>query len=592
MLLALVAVILVLCPASVAEAYEPREQAIASTAAVNVSPAKDSKRRLPKVDGHMLPHDAHHDAQWNQEPQQEVGAGLVPAVLEACDAFMRSLKKKYGWQMKPLFRDAWYDLPDGGRAVKQRLLHAIVYQRNFTMAFTGISNTAGHDNRITESYPMVLEQLFKPVLQLAGVNFRVLNGAMGNTDFLPYSYCVEAHAGAHPDVVSWEMSMQIGNTPCTRTAELMETWLRTALALPSRPVPLLLNCQADRGRCARDREAPTLSHTMEKAVGRCVGAERTRGTLQHDLMSWYKDYGIHSLNLETLMAAHTCGYPAFEKKKLYGGKVGTPRTKSWHPGPGAHRLMAEVLAANYIGLLRGALSELDAAAPGVTLQELQDVAYREKLSQLLNLDSDGASAAAAKLHDPSYCTQRQCVEAGSYRCLTTYYPNQDASTQLDRYVTNNTTLDRKPHFKYLPTNMSEWQIIVNEPMRGITGFQFDNPQWPIDRKWVLAGAASAGPLNFKFEVTELPDGRTAPVVVCRQVPPQQTPSEIHAQPPYTLDNMVLSLDGQRASAKRPSPRENCWQLDQAVGRGSHVLTVRANYAPSMLVRISHLIVPR
>ncbi|KAG5178427.1 hypothetical protein JKP88DRAFT_168701, partial [Tribonema minus] len=454
-----------------------------------------------------------------------------------------------------LFHNAWYDLPDGGAAVKQRLLRAVVGQRNFTMAFTGISNTAGHDNLFAQSYPMVLERLLKPVLQLAGVELRVLNGAMGNTDFLPYSYCVEAHAGAHPDVVSWEMSMQIGNTPCTRTAELVETWIRTALALPSRPVPLLLNCQADRGRCARDREAPpTLSHTMEKAVGRCVGAERTRGTLQHDLMSWYKDYGIHSLNLETLMAAHTCGYPAFEKKRLYGGKVGTPRTKSWHPGPGAHRLMAEVLAANYLGLLRGALSELDAAAPGVTLQELQ--ARERRLRQC-------AVHLVPQLwqsHAP--CCHRRfvllCARSGSYRCLTTYYPNQDASTQLDRYVTDNTTLNRKPHFKYLPTNTSEWQVIVNEPMRGITGFQFDNPQWPVDRKWVLAGAASAGPLNFKFEVTELPAGRMAPVVVCRQVPPQQTPSEIHAQPPYTLDNMVLSLDGQvRARVERCCCRAQC-----------------------------------
>ncbi|KAG5178445.1 hypothetical protein JKP88DRAFT_350311 [Tribonema minus] len=614
---------------------------------------------------------------------------------------MRSLKKKYGWQMKPLFKDAWYDLPDGGRAVKQRLLHAIVHQRNFTMAFTGISNTAGHDNRITESYPMVLEQLFKPVLQLAGVNFHVLNGAMGNTDFLPYSYCVEAHAGAHPDVVSWEMGMEVGNRSCRQTAMAVEAWIRAVLSLPSRPVPLLLNCQADRGGCARGSNAPSAHRVFERVVGRCEGKEHSEYTEEHQLTQWYREYGLHGLNLEFLLAKHACGNPLFAKERLYGGKMGTPRTKSWHPGPPGHLLMAEVLMANYIGLL--------------------DVAYREELAKALGLQPYGASG-PPRLPEASYCFQEHCTNAGAFTCLTSYYPNWEDHTQLTPHVVDS-RFDPTPKFQvglekpdaaaaewikmteracrwganlpmglpafaatvnngpfvrclrergeelqldalncwgqtamiwgtgeepfspttaastsfapqqealfimkihsaaaasgfststfrsctnskmllvpqrgYLPSNTYRWEVIVNEPLRGIHGFLYDDPEWPIDRKWVIAGGASAGPLHLNFEVKELQNGETAPVLICRQLPQEQTQAEQLAQPVEAIDNMELRLDGQVVSAERPTPQYShnfCWQLDTAVGNGVHTVTVRAKSAEAtMLVRISHLIVPK
>jgi hypothetical protein len=40
-------------------------------------------------------------------------------------------------------------------------------------------------------------------------------------------------------------------------------------------------------------------------------------------------------------------------------------------GPHGHRLTAEVLTANYLELFMKAVHELDAALPGVTLQQLQ-----------------------------------------------------------------------------------------------------------------------------------------------------------------------------------------------------------------------------
>jgi hypothetical protein len=59
--------------------------------------------------------------------------------------------------------------------------------------------------QFSQSYPMVLLELLAPIVALAGVNLVVTNGAMGNTAVYPYSYCVEAHVGQTPDIVSWEV---------------------------------------------------------------------------------------------------------------------------------------------------------------------------------------------------------------------------------------------------------------------------------------------------------------------------------------------------------------------------------------------------
>lgn len=37
---------------------------------------------------------------------------------------------------------------------------------------------------------------------------------MGNTRVAPYSYCLDAHAGLHADLISWEM-VRGGQTPPT-----------------------------------------------------------------------------------------------------------------------------------------------------------------------------------------------------------------------------------------------------------------------------------------------------------------------------------------------------------------------------------------
>jgi hypothetical protein len=52
-------------------------------------------------------------------------------------------------------------------------------------------------------------------------------------------------------------------------------------------------------------------------------------------------------------------------------QVGTPSKASWHPAATGHGLTSEVLAANYLQIFKRAVVDIDSAAPGITLQQLQ-----------------------------------------------------------------------------------------------------------------------------------------------------------------------------------------------------------------------------
>ena len=56
---------------------------------------------------------------------------------------------------------------------------------------------------------------------------------------------------------------------------------------------------------------------------------------------------------------------------LCARQVGTPHKAPWHPGTAGHRLIAEVLAMNYLQVFMQAIQQLDDARPGVTLVQLQ-----------------------------------------------------------------------------------------------------------------------------------------------------------------------------------------------------------------------------
>ncbi|CAM9238852.1 unnamed protein product, partial [Hapterophycus canaliculatus] len=128
---------------------------------------------------------------------------------------------------------------DGGIVVENKMLNAVVEQRGFLAAFTGVSTTAGHDCLYEQSYPILLNGTMGRLMAAAGVRFEAINVAMGNTRVAPYSFCVDAHAGLDADLISWDMTMMVASNECGRASSMVELFIRSASVLPKRPAVLL-----------------------------------------------------------------------------------------------------------------------------------------------------------------------------------------------------------------------------------------------------------------------------------------------------------------------------------------------------------------
>lgn len=59
-----------------------------------------------------------------------------------------------------------------------------------------------------QSYPILLNATMGKLMAAAGVGYTATNVAMGNTRVVPYSYCVDAHAGFDADIVTWSFVSQ------------------------------------------------------------------------------------------------------------------------------------------------------------------------------------------------------------------------------------------------------------------------------------------------------------------------------------------------------------------------------------------------
>ena len=72
------------------------------------------------------------------------------------------------------------------------------------ISFLGSSVTAGHDTQFNITTSELTRDLMKPAFDSLGINFQVINGALGNNPCLPYDICVKAFAGLEADIIQWE----------------------------------------------------------------------------------------------------------------------------------------------------------------------------------------------------------------------------------------------------------------------------------------------------------------------------------------------------------------------------------------------------
>lgn len=80
----------------------------------------------------------------------------------------------------------------------------------FLMIFGGSSVTAGHDNGINVSFPLIVDKRMHAPLAAAGIDLQVHSIAQGANNCLPSNLCYESMGGHDPDFVAWEQSFNCG----------------------------------------------------------------------------------------------------------------------------------------------------------------------------------------------------------------------------------------------------------------------------------------------------------------------------------------------------------------------------------------------
>jgi len=227
-----------------------------------------------------------------------------------------------------------YDIPLDVARTADRLIRAKEENRSFVMAFGGYSITVGRGNFFQQSYPFVMENILKDLVQRGlKMNFTVRNAAIGGTPSFPYGWCMSNLLGDDADVVSWEFGLNEG-----RDADGLESYVRHAMSMPHSPKFLL----------------------MDNLKG--------RRNQRFDILKSYADNGA---NIDSLVIDYETAVKSFVDKNVvkesfknlngfnrwneWGGKDGCPGKNSWHLKLQSHELIGWLLAMHLIDAIEIAI---------------------------------------------------------------------------------------------------------------------------------------------------------------------------------------------------------------------------------------------
>ena len=222
-----------------------------------------------------------------------------------------------------LFERGIHSFGDSLPHTAARLLRARASKKQLVLSFAGYSVTVGRGNHLSESYPLVLREILRPVLQQTlQLDLIVRNAAIGGIPSFPYGFCFEHFLGADADFVSWDYSMneQKGD------AAVLESYLRQSQnQLSNRPMVMVLDTNKQRCRLLRDYAEQGLIRE-----GLCVGrAKDAVPQLQEILQS------------EPLP-------PGFTDWDEFGAGPSCPGRGSWHPKKKEHELIGWMLAMYFV----------------------------------------------------------------------------------------------------------------------------------------------------------------------------------------------------------------------------------------------------
>jgi hypothetical protein len=119
-------------------------------------------------------------------------------------------------------------------------------KKTFTIGVDGSSVSAGHDNFLSTAWPSVLERILKPVWSNLGMDFKVINGAVGARDPNPWPLCFKQILGPDVDVVIheaeyWEFEAGYNDEQkyfkagADKSVAALEILIRNVLRLPNQP---------------------------------------------------------------------------------------------------------------------------------------------------------------------------------------------------------------------------------------------------------------------------------------------------------------------------------------------------------------------
>lgn len=293
---------------------------------------------------------------------------------------------------------------------------------------------------------------------------------------------------------------------------------------------------------------------------------------------------------------------------------------SWHPGPRAHQLVADLLFMHYAHVFLSALERLETVSPGATAQQLRDETEAGKATLLAaagvnnsqEVSGDGSefmgTGRGTMLPDPKWCKGWLfCENAGNYRCSNTYYPlgGTEGSRLLDMVSERTPVLNADLNEVTVEPAEDHWAVTLNEEKKVFFNYlKVPDPEGmhkPIDMKWVLVGNRISGPIEFEFETkgvvgknsTEGGDGARAMensrVVVCK-------PDFIDRVELTDTDGVRYKIDGEETSVfkklgQRYLKSNSCVILAAQIGMGRHTLSIESLSTGRHLVCISHVIYP-
>jgi len=108
-------------------------------------------------------------------------------------------------QVSVYFFTAWNFGNDAFNVYKYRFARKIMEgNAKYIMTFGGSSVTAGHDGKLSSSFPMIAEKRLRPIMEALGVEFIVDNIAQATNNCIPYGLCYESMGLINPDFVGWE----------------------------------------------------------------------------------------------------------------------------------------------------------------------------------------------------------------------------------------------------------------------------------------------------------------------------------------------------------------------------------------------------